>query len=391
MMKKNLLVLYAKNPHEVFNIQSALGSYVFCLSRLMQSDGKLEVFINGCPVKQADKQSEPEGNSKIQSGIKFKNLIPDFIKSIIKDLILFRNLNKLYKKINRDFNYDLILEICSYGSDIGARLSEKHKVPLFTIFDSPATEEFAYLNNYIPTFKSIIDKREKYTLSASEKIVVYSLPVRKHLENKYRLMKNNFYYHQNVDFDRLTILNNKIKNNEIVFGFIGSFLKWHRVECLIEAFENLRKEGYMARLILLGTGMEFDKIKEIVKNSPYKEDIELPGYVTGEALVNYKKRMDIGIMPGSNWYGAPNKIFEYGACKMGVIAPDTPTISYLFTNNKDIFLFEENDHFGLMKKMVFCIENREKVSLISNDLHNKIVEKYNPEETIRFYNKLFET
>jgi len=390
-VKKKLLVLYAKNPQEVFNPQSALGSYVFCLANLLHGDD-FEVYINGIAVSEVGKQSSSKSNPSKQSQPSWKKLVPNFLKSIIKDWSLFRQMDKLYNSIDSNFKYDAILEMCSYGSDIGARLSQKHKVSLFTIFDSPAVEEFSYLNDYTPVFKHVINQKEKKTLASSEKIVVYSPTVKAYLEKKYELHNKAFYYHQNVDFNRLDVIEDKpSSDDELVFGFIGSFLKWHRVDLLVRAFERLRAEGIKAKLILLGYGMEWNSIQAMVDVSKYKEHIELPGFVDGEELRNYKKRINVGVLPGTTWYCAPNKIFEYGAANLAVISQKTDTINFLFKDGKDLLFFTESSAEDLCDAMYTCVQDKETLLRLKKNLNSNVLSNHSEKITRHFYTSLIDS
>jgi glycosyltransferase involved in cell wall biosynthesis len=46
-----------------------------------------------------------------------------------------------------------------------------------------------------------------------------------------------------------------------LIGFIGSFLSWHRVDLLVDAFIEIAPEFPLARLALLGYGQEWNRDK----------------------------------------------------------------------------------------------------------------------------------
>ena len=45
--------------------------------------------------------------------------------------------------------------------------------------------------------------------------------------------------------------------------------------------------------------------------------------------------MDIAVMPSSNWYGSPIKIFEYGAMGRAVIGPDVPPVREVMSDGEE--------------------------------------------------------
>ena len=171
-------------------------------------------------------------------------------------------------------------------------------------------------------------------------------------------------------------------------GFIGSFLKWHRVDLLLNVFTKLKSEGYDLHLYLLGMGEKYSEIREEVALNKYKNNITMPGFSDGAELLNFKKKMHIGVMPGSNWYGAPNKIFEYGASRMAVVAPDTPTIQDLFTDKSDVLLFENGSEDGLYTALKQLCENQQQIPLLAENLYQKIRTNYSKNHTFAFYNQL---
>ncbi len=378
-MKKRLLILYTKNPEEIYNRMSALGSYIHTLSALLEPE--YDIFLNGKKIKQIDniktKTSETGQNF-------IKKNIPIFIKRIIHEIILLKNANNFTETISG--KYDSILEFYSLASITGYTISQKQNIPLAIIYDAPIIDEYIHFNKTKPFFKNKIIKRQNKTLKQADSIVVYSKPVQKYLEKKY-LISNNFRIHQNIDFSRFEFLQEKAYSDIINIGFIGSFLKWHRVDLLVEVFNMLKNKDINVKLFLIGAGLQFENIKKQVFLSPYKDDIIMPGFADGKQLAGYKKLIHIGIMPSSNWYGAPNKIFEYGAAKMAVVAPKTPTIESLF-DNKIIDMFKNNSKQDLFDKLFKLCSSFDEIKSKSNNLFNFVKENYSPEITKQFYTNI---
>jgi glycosyltransferase involved in cell wall biosynthesis len=159
---------------------------------------------------------------------------------------------------------------------------------------------------------------------------------------------------------------------------------------LIKAYDKLRVDGINAKLFLIGNGMEYVAIKEQVLLSKYVDDIQMTGFLDGNELYEYKKKIHIGVMPGSNWYGAPNKIFEYGAAQMAVVAPATPTISDLFVDKDHLLLFDESNENGLYNSLkALCLDADLRVRL-AKKLQHKIATNYSEQITFDFYNNIFE-
>ncbi len=386
-MKKQILIVYAKSTDEIFNRQSALGSYIHCLAGILVKNG-YGVRINEIEF---DSIPEQETRSVVASGqSSFKKFLPAFIKEYWRDKRMYSWLGSLYTNIDNGKPFDKIVEFYTYGSDIGYKLSKKYKKPLLLVYDNPVLEEHAFFHTGQLFFKKKAAELEQYSLLQSQAIVVYSEAVKNFLTKKFNRPLPCF-IHQNVDYTRFEYVENKtIDDGVINIGFIGSFLKWHRVDLLLKAFTTLKNEGHNVKLFLLGNGMDYENIKQQAKNNKYASAIEMPGFMDGQQLLNYKIKLHIGVMPGSNWYGAPNKIFEYGAAKMAVVAPDTPTIKSLFNHNEELLLFKQDDENDLIAKLRLFINDIELLKKYAETLQIKIKNKYSENITFGFYHQLLE-
>lgn len=382
----NILIIYAKSTTEIFNRQSALGSYIFCLAGILAENG-YNVTINDIEFTASLQQENKALSSGPASGSMIKKMIPAFVKEAIKDMRLFRWLDALYAKIDTGKKYDKVLEFYTYGSDLGYRFSKKYNIPLVLVYDNPVLEEHRFFNRGQVFFQNKIEARERLSMLHAQGLVVYSNAVKNYLEKKYNTSLPAF-IHQNVDYTRFDFIHEPKPQGTINIGFVGSFLKWHRVDLLLNAFVRLKNEGLHVRLFLLGNGMEYSNIKKRVEDLNMQDAIVMPGFTDGGALLNYKKQFHIGVMPGSNWYGAPNKIFEYGAAQMAVVAPDTPTILDLFENNKELLLFKQDDEEQLYLQLKRYISDPALLQQHALQLQRKIAENYSKSITFSFYNRL---
>lgn len=388
-MKKHILLVYAKGNAEIFNRQSALGSYIFCLARILTTHG-YRLSLNGFEFDLSLEQKNVELLHVNTGRRSLRELIPVFLKEMVRDIrLLNANRNLFSFIIGKQEHYDRILEFYTYGSDLGSELSVKLGIPLTLVYDNPVLEEHSFFHPGQLFFKKLMSRREQQSLQNASSMVVYSEPVRTFLKNQYGI-ENSIYIHQNVDFSRFEFIGRGNFRSPFVIGFVGSFLPWHRVDLLVSTFIKLCDIGYDIRLLLVGNGMDFEKIRQLVRASKYSSAIEFCGFADGSRLGEMKRRMHIGVMPGSNWYGAPNKIFEYGAAGMAVIAPDTPTIQYLFEDGKEVKLFKWNDEADLFLRLKEMLDDPALLSTLSLNLQQKIKEQYSPEVTYEFYSQLME-
>jgi glycosyltransferase involved in cell wall biosynthesis len=383
--KKKLLILYTKNPDEVFNRKSAIGSYVHCLAGLLSQE--FEVTLNYHDGDFVQKTNHSETSVPVHSAGLIKKLIPKKLKSFLRDKKHFTSLADLKQKIKSlDIRFDVILEFYNFGSDVGLQLSEYYKCPLNIIYDGPIFEEYEFFNGHKTWFEKKCREYERKTFEKAANIVVYSQPMIEFCVEHIHARKEKYKIHQNIDFSRFHFFEGeKDFSGPLNLCFIGSFLKWHRVDLLLKAISQIpsRLPNLKITLFLIGEGQEFSKMKKLALDLNL-QNIEFTGFLDSEALTNLIKKMHVGIMSGSNWYGAPNKLFEYGAMKLACLAPETRTIKYLFHSN-EICFFENNNFESLQTSLFNLLKSSEMMSNYSRNAHKKITQKYSPEITKQFY------
>lgn len=128
-----------------------------------------------------------------------------------------------------------------------------------------------------------------------------------------------------------------------VVGFAGSFTKWHGLDLLLRAASILAPEFPELRLLLVGDGARRMKAEELAAELGLSERVCFPGKVPHAAMPEYLAAMDVGVMPASNVYGSPMKVFEYLAMGRPAVAPRYGPLEEAITHGEDGFLFRPND------------------------------------------------
>lgn len=381
-----ILLLYSKSTEEVFSRKSALGSYISCLYDILIGE-KYSVDINGLSDLHSYLKQGSQTQNNHKKPLRLSRFLPKQVKLLINDFRLFIKHKRLIKRCEMNA-YDLIIEFYSYGSNVGRIVSQRKNIPLLVVYDGPIIEEFEHFHGRKRFLTRLIKLRELNTIRQADRIIVYSPSVQRYLMNLVDISQR-VAIHQNVDFSRLNTLHrNSIIAEPINICFVGSFLPWHNVAGLVKAFCKLRNGGMNVKLYLVGEGMLYRTIKGLCEASPCSNDIMLTGYLDGDELEHMKAKMHIGVMPGSNWYGAPNKLFEYGAAQMAVIAPATPTISDLFIDNVDLLLFNQDLAEDLYLKLKSLVVDHRLISRLSTNLKHKVLQNHSREKTAQFYAKI---
>ncbi len=106
-----------------------------------------------------------------------------------------------------------------------------------------------------------------------------------------------------------------------VIGFTGAFFPWHGVALLIDALPEVFRRVPDAAALLVGEGPERPALEARVRECGLSERVRFAGWIGHERLPEHIAAFDVAVMPDSNEYGSPMKIFEYMAMGKPVVAP----------------------------------------------------------------------
>lgn len=385
LKKKRILYVVNSKNYNVFNRNSAIDS-ILC-SILLELAKEFEVSVNGIEMSKDIIYNSGSINT-LSTSSSIKKLVPAFVKQILRDRKVFIDNDQLFEEIKKTNKPDVIIELMRYGSDLGFRLKEHFKVPLIAYFDAPSVEENKYLRGTSSPYYAKVSRYEEQTILHADRIIVYSEAIKEYwLERIPILDPTKFVIFQTLDYTRLKFISNKIFGEPLTIGFVGSFLKWHRVENLVKAFNLLRDNKYEVKLLLIGAGEEFKSVQQLVENSNWKEDITLTGFIDGEKLKENRNKIDIGVMPGTHWYCMPTKVFEYGASGIVSIVPGTKSIHCMFNSDEVVFL-ENNSIEELYKKLEFILTHKSQMKIMAEKLRLKIQTNNSSEQASAFYKNL---
>lgn len=134
----------------------------------------------------------------------------------------------------------------------------------------------------------------------------------------------------------------------IVIGFVGWFVPWHRLDGLVEQFARVAAREPRLRLLLVGDGPLRDALAGQAIDLGIGELVIFTGSVPHAEIPAYLAALDIAVVPYSNEYRSPIKLFECMALARPVVAPRTEPIAEVIQHGENGFLFhpENPDELG---------------------------------------------
>lgn len=132
-------------------------------------------------------------------------------------------------------------------------------------------------------------------------------------------------------------------SGKTVCGFAGAFHHWHGIDWFVdEVFLELKNHPQLV-LFLVGDGPRHQYIKDIAIKHNLTEQIIMPGRLEHHEIPKAVAAMDFGIIPDSNDYGSPMKLFEFMAMGKGMIVPDYTPITEVVSDKNNSWLFKRNN------------------------------------------------
>ena len=174
-------------------------------------------------------------------------------------------------------------------------------------------------------------------------------------------------------FDRQRLRNERGIADRVVCGHVGAFAHWHGMAALVEAIAPRMHEQPELTLLLVGDGVDFDAVRHTAASHGLDQRILLPGRVPHEEIPAWIACMDYAILPDSNEYGSPMKLFEFMAMGVGVVAPDYAPVVEVIEDGKTGWLFPHRNMAACVEQVLALTNRRAEQSYIGMAAREHIV------------------
>lgn len=307
----------------------------------------------------------------------------------------FKYTDKLTKEgfeLLKDKEISFIYQRYALFNYSGVELKDMLKVPL--VLEYNGSEVWAHRNwgNALKNEKLAINV-ENLNLQKADLVVVVSEPLKDEIiergveENRIIVNFNGV----NTEKYSPKINGSEIRkkynlDGKIVFGFIGTFGKWHGAEVLAEAFGRLFEKKPLLRekfrLLMIGDGMTMTEVQANIEKYKINKEVILTGTVPQKDGPAHLAACDVFMSPhvpnpdGTKFFGSPTKLFEYMAMGKAIIASNLEQIGDILTHNETAYMVTPGDADELVKAMEVLTEDSELRVKLGKKAREIVVEKY---------------
>jgi glycosyltransferase involved in cell wall biosynthesis len=287
-----------------------------------------------------------------------------------------------YFKLNsalRAHPADMLYERHAFFLWVGAYLAKRHRCTYVVEVNEVAGE--ARVRRQL--FTRLATLLERYVFARADAIIVVSEFIKRRIEAL------------GVSGDRIHVIPNGVDESlftpavpgghvrerlgidphAIVIGFIGWFVAWHNLERLVEGFARVARDAD-ARLILVGDGVLKERLVESGRRLSVLDWMVFPGAVAYQHVPEYVSAMDICVIPGSNQYRSPIKLFEYMAMEKAVLAPRVEPIQQVVEDGVNAMLFDQDDDASLGRALMLLCRDRAERERLGKNARQTVVERH---------------
>ena len=274
---------------------------------------------------------------------------------------------------------DLIYERYAFFMTAGVRLAKKYNIPIIVEVNEIAGHQRVRKQAFVRPAR----KREQYVFQNAFAIIVVSEFLRGEIcklgvdQRKIHVIPNGV---DEKEFcpDTVQPISRQhwgIGERTVTLGFIGWFVDWHNLEMLVDVFGELAP-GRDVALVLIGDGGLKDKLWAIGRARGVSDKLILPGAVPYRQIPASIAALDICVIPGSNEFRSPLKLFEYMAMAKTVVAPRYRPIESIIIPGVDGLLFEAHDRASLRAALEEAISDAVQRQRLGSAARQKVLEHH---------------
>jgi len=132
-----------------------------------------------------------------------------------------------------------------------------------------------------------------------------------------------------------------------VVGYVGSLSGWHGISLLHDMVKLMRRQrGDFAIFVVGGERGQIKRHRERAAREGLAEHLIFAGSVPYQEVPDHICAMDAALVPDTNFWTCPTKIFEYQASGVPAIAPKYPAVLGAIDDGEEGLLFEPRDVSG---------------------------------------------
>ena len=308
-----------------------------------------------------------------------------------------RAINKIKK-----WDLDVIHSHTEFGIGTFARIISKQLgIPLVHTYHTMYEDYVHYITkgHFDKSSKKIVEYLTKfYCDKTAKELIVPSTKTYKLFKEKYKFDKNvhivptgvevERFYKENVDNEEITLIKKELnlKKDDFVILYVGRLAQEKNVELLIKSQVDIVKKNKRAKLVIVGSGPDYEKYIELATDLKIKNNIIFTNAIPWEEMPNYYNIANV-FVTASTTETQGLTVIEAMAASLPVICIEDESFSNVVINHLNGRTFTNDKEYkkALIETMASKNElnKMSKQARITADSHSL---KYYAESILDVYN-----
>ena len=373
------ILYYSPHPHLHIEDQTGYGTHMREMIGAFEELGhEVKFLIAGEQIVRPQASgTSPKQPSRLKPIL--RAIIPNVIWETVKDLALIRLDRASGDKLAElavNFQPDVIYQRSHYGMISGVQVAREFGIHHLLEVNSPNVDERIRLSGQ-SLLAQYARKKDAWTFSHSDHVVVVSTYLAEYLKinqiaQKWSVTPNAIRKGQELESTlEVSRKSLNIETSALLLGFVGSIFPWHGVDLIIDAVKHLQQEGKNVQALIVGDGEIREALEENVRTLRLSNYIHFTRTVPHKDTFAYTRLCDALVMPKSNAYGSPVKIFEYGLIGKPCIVPNVAPVNEVFKHGQDGWVIDSNAE-AIITAIESVIESPEKAEKCASNWHEKV-------------------
>jgi glycosyltransferase involved in cell wall biosynthesis len=299
--------------------------------------------------------------------------VPQWIKTILKDVLLFRQRNRKDYDTSMWNNEQMafVWEQHDLFSGPGRKIAKMLGVPFVLYVHAPVVWEGAKWGVKRPLWGFFLEFfYENKSLRHADLVACVSDSVASKLVKMGVSQAKIIVSPMSVDPTRFSTAGNGVTTNiliekyqlrdKFIIGWTGSFRCFHGLDSLLRVVYLIVKKIPKVTLMLVGDGSERKALEQLARTLGIMDNVIFVGKVAFTDIPKYVSGFDIAVVSAgsaTDFHYSPLKLREYLVAQKATLAPRAGEIPLIFKDEQQLLLYEVGNERNMEDQLLRLIED----------------------------------